>query len=180
MVATAVPTITTEFNSLGDVSWYGSSFLIAICACQLLAGNFFASFSHKVVFVAYVLVFLVGSIICGVAQSSSTLIVGRAITGIGASGLFGGTLIVIATVVPKPRQPLYFGLVTSVYTMTEVLGPPIGGALTAHATWRWCMLRIPFGWSRLTQGPDRFLDQSPHRRRNNGYPATVSEFQDGG
>lgn len=138
MVSTAVPTITTEFNSLSDVSWYGSSFLIAICACQLLAGHLFVNFPHRIVFVAYVLVFLVGNIICGVAQSSATLIVGRAITGIGASGLFGGTLIVISAVVPKLRQPLYFGLVTSAYTMSEVLGPLIGGAFTSHASWRWC------------------------------------------
>jgi MFS family permease len=142
MVSTAVPTITTEFNSLDDVSWYGSSFLIAICACQLLAGNLFVNFPHKVIFVAYVSVFIVGSIVCGVAQSSATLIVGRAITGIGASGLFGGTLVVISAVVPKAQQPLYFALVTSVYTMTEVLGPLIGGAFTSHASWRWCKSRL--------------------------------------
>ncbi|KAF1948116.1 MFS general substrate transporter [Byssothecium circinans] len=126
MVATAVPTITTEFNSLEDVSWYGSSFLIAICACQLLTGNFFAEFSHKVIFMIYVGIFLVGSVICGVAQSSAKLIVGRAVTGIGASGLLGGTLIVISTVVPKPQQPLYLGLVVSVYTSFWI-NLPIGG-----------------------------------------------------
>ncbi|KAF2682399.1 MFS general substrate transporter [Lentithecium fluviatile CBS 122367] len=110
MVATAVPTITTSFNSLEDVSWYRSSFLIAICICQLLTGNLFANFPHKIIFVMYVAIYLVGSVICGTAQNSATLIVGRAVTGIGASGA-------------KPKQPLYLGLV--------------GGAFTAHASWRW-------------------------------------------
>jgi MFS family permease len=85
-------------------------------------------------------------------------------------------MIVIASVAPKSRQPVLLGVVTSVFTMTEVLGPLVGGALTAHASWRWCMLGISLCLSRLTQAPDRFLDQSPHWRRNDGDLATISKF----
>ena len=93
-MATAVPQITVEFNSLPDVGWYGSSFLLTMCCFQLLFGKLYAHVDIKWVFLSALAVFETGSVVSGSARSSAALIVGRAISGIGAGGLLSGGLIV--------------------------------------------------------------------------------------
>lgn len=94
IVATAVPQITSDFDSLDDVAWYGSAYLMTTCCLQLLFGKLYAVFLIKWVFLAGLLIFEVGSIICAVAPSSAVLIVGRAVAGMGGAGLVSGALIV--------------------------------------------------------------------------------------
>lgn len=94
IVATAVPKITSEFNSLDDAAWYRSSYLFATCAFQLLFGKLYTRVSIKWAFVASLLIFEVGSVICGAAPNSVALILGRAIAGIGCAGVTAGALIV--------------------------------------------------------------------------------------
>lgn len=94
IVATAVPEITVEFNSLEDVGWYGSSFLLTMCCFQLLFGKLYAYVSIKWVFLVALAIFEIGSVVCAAAPSSTALIIGRAVAGIGAAGLLSGGLIV--------------------------------------------------------------------------------------
>jgi MFS family permease len=86
----AIPQITDEFNSLPDVGWYGSAYLLACCSFQLLFGKLYTFYAVKTVFLANVLLFEVGSVVCGAAPSSAAFIVGRAISGVGAAGIFAG------------------------------------------------------------------------------------------
>lgn len=89
-----------------------------------------------------------GSALCGAAPSSASLIVGRAIAGVGSAGIFSGSFIVIALSVVPAHRPRYTALVGSMYGVAAVVGPPVGGALTTHATWRWCFLiNLPIGES---------------------------------
>jgi MFS family permease len=94
IVATAVPQITTDFNSLEDASWYGSAYLFGTCAFQLLFGKLYARVSMKWMFIFSLFIFEVGSVICGAAPNSVALILGRAIAGIGCAGVTAGALIV--------------------------------------------------------------------------------------
>ncbi|KAH8818986.1 major facilitator superfamily domain-containing protein [Xylogone sp. PMI_703] len=100
VLTTAIPTITSYFNSLDDVGWYGSAFLIALCALQPTAGKIFQYFSLKWSYLVLLGLFELGSQLCGVTVSSNKLIVGRAVAGLGASGLFSGALTIIAHTVP--------------------------------------------------------------------------------
>lgn len=87
----AIPVITDEFKSLTDVGWYGSSYLLTCCAFQLLFGKLYKFYSVKVVYLSSTLLFEVASAICGAAPNSTAFIIGRAISGVGAAGIFAGT-----------------------------------------------------------------------------------------
>ncbi len=88
----AVPQITDEFNSLPDVGWYGSAYLLTCCSFQLLFGKLYTFFSVKIVLLSSVTLFEVASVVCGAAPSSAAFIVGRAFSGVGAAGIFAGTV----------------------------------------------------------------------------------------
>ena len=93
IIATAIPSITSEFHSLDDVGWYGSAFFLTVAAFQSTWGKAYKYFPLKPTFALSVVVFEVGSLICAVAKSSTTLIVGRAVAGVGAAGLSSGSYV---------------------------------------------------------------------------------------
>jgi hypothetical protein len=138
IIATAIPKITDQFHSLGDVGWYGSSYLLTTAALQLLFGKFYSYFSVKWTYLVAIGIFELGSLICGVANSSLTLIIGRAVAGLGSAGIFSGALIILAYSVPLEQRPMYSGFIGSMYGIASVSGPLLGGVFTDKATWRWC------------------------------------------
>ncbi|KAJ8098464.1 major facilitator superfamily domain-containing protein [Lipomyces tetrasporus] len=146
IMATAIPKITDHFRALDDVGWYDSSYLLTTCAFQLIFGKFYTFFPVKWVFLIAIVVFEVGSAICGAAPTSNALIVGRAIAGLGSAGIFSGALVIIAYSVPLDKRPVYNGLLGSMYGIASVAGPLMGGAFTDHISWRWCFyVNLPFG-----------------------------------
>ncbi|KAK9489621.1 major facilitator superfamily domain-containing protein [Lipomyces doorenjongii] len=146
IIATAIPKITDHFRALDDVGWYGSSYLLTTCAFQLIFGKFYTFFPIKWVFLLAIVVFEVGSAVCGAAPTSNALIVGRAIAGLGSAGIFSGALVIIAYAVPLHKRPVYNGLFGSMYGVASVAGPLMGGAFTDHISWRWCFyINLPFG-----------------------------------
>lgn len=123
IISTAIPKITDEFHAVQDVGWYGSAYLLTTCAFQLFFGKCYTFFSIKYVFLAAILVFEIGSAVCGAAPSSIALIVGRAIAGVGSAGVFSGAFLIIANTVPLRKRPAYIGLIGAVYGVASVAGP---------------------------------------------------------
>lgn len=160
IIATAIPRITTVFNSLEDVGWYGSSYLLTTTSLQPSFGKVYTYFNVKWTFIAALTIFELGSVVCGAATSSAMLIIGRAIAGVGAAGLFSGGMTIIGYSVPLRRRPIFIGFVSSMFGIASVVGPILGGAFTDRTSsseacviancpgvsWRWCFyINLPIG-----------------------------------
>ena len=149
------------------------AYLLTTAALQLLFGKFYSHFSIKWVFLTEIFIFEVGSLICGVAQNSVTLIMGRAIAGLGAAGVFSGSLIILAYSVPLEKRPMYTGMIGSMFGIASVGGPLLGGVFTDTATWRWCFfINLPIG--AITLLVIYFFFKDPENKEQRPGPADPS------
>ncbi|KAI1658936.1 major facilitator superfamily protein [Daldinia decipiens] len=146
IISTAIPSITNEFHSLDDIGWYGSAYLLTMCGLSLVMGKVYKFYPAKPLFLAGCFLFEVGSAVCGSAPNSIAFIFGRAIAGIGSSGLFSGVMVIMFHTVPLQQRPIYQGAFGAIFGIASVIGPLIGGSFTDRVTWRWCFyINIPVG-----------------------------------
>ncbi|KAL2119613.1 hypothetical protein VTJ04DRAFT_6574 [Mycothermus thermophilus] len=146
IIAPALGAITSEYQSVGDIGWYGAAYLLTTTALQPVYGSLYRMFSVKYTFLTAIFLFEVGSLICAVAPNSEVFIFGRALAGVGTAGLFSGGIVVISYTLPLRQRPAVFGLVGAMWGIASVAGPLLGGAFTDHITWRWCFyINLPLG-----------------------------------
>jgi MFS family permease len=143
IVGTAIPKITDEFGGLNDVSWYAAAYFMTFGASQTSAGKLYKYNDIKWSFLASMVIFEVGSLICGVAPNSKSLIVGRAIAGLGGAGLSVGGTSIVTFSVPPVQRPMMMGIIGSTYAVAAVLGPLLGGTLI-HIVF--LLVRLTFDW----------------------------------
>src|SRR5689334_10225253 len=136
IVSTALPTIVGELGGLARLSWVVTAYLLAQTVVTPLYGKLGDLYGRKGVLQSAVVLFLVGSALCGMSQNMTELIVFRAIQGLGGGGLTVTTQAVVGDIVPPRDRGRYQGYFGAVFGIASIAGPLLGGYFTTHLSWQ--------------------------------------------
>jgi len=133
----AIPVIQEELNASGaDILWIVNVYQLLLGALILIGGSLGDHFGRKRVYMIGIVIFTMAAIFCGLAESTTLLIIGRAIKGIGGALMIPGSLALVSSYFDENTRGKAIGIWSSFTTMTSVLGPLVGGALTDAGLWR--------------------------------------------
>ncbi|MBK8294296.1 MAG: MFS transporter [Solirubrobacterales bacterium] len=150
IVSTALPTIVGELGGLNHLSWVVTSYLLAVTIGTPLYGKLGDMYGRRRVIQGALVIFLIGSMLCGLANGMTELIAFRAIQGIGGGGLMVSAQAGIGDVVSPRERGRFMGLFGAVFGIASIGGPLIGGCLTTHLSWRWIFyVNVPRGLAAL-------------------------------
>jgi EmrB/QacA subfamily drug resistance transporter len=146
IVATSLPTIVTDLGGLTHLSWVVAAYLLTSCVSTPIYGKLGDIYGRKRLFQGAIVLFLIGSALCGTAQSMNALIAYRALQGIGAGGLMVNSQAIIGDLVVPAERGRYQGFMQSVFAFATLAGPLLGGVLTQDLSWRWVFyVNLPIG-----------------------------------
>lgn len=146
IIATAIPTISSHFDSSLGYVWIGSAYLLGNATFVPTWGKISDIFGRKPVLIAAVVIFWIGSLLCAVSTSMGMLIAARAIQGVGGGGTIVLPNICVSDLFSMRRRSLYFGVLGGVWAVASAVGPVLGGVFTTKLSWRWCFyINLPLG-----------------------------------
>src|SRR6266404_4361872 len=146
IVSTALPTIVGDLGGLSHLSWVVTAYLLASTITGPLYGKFGDLYGRKGTLQVAIVIFLIGSALCGIAQNMPELIAFRALQGLGAGGLLTTTIAVVGDIIPPRDRGKYQGLFGAVFGVSTVVGPLLGGFFVDNLSWRWIFyVNLPLG-----------------------------------
>src|SRR5258708_21587771 len=174
IVSTALPTIVGELGGLTHLSWVVTAYLLSSTVAGPLYGKFGDLYGRKIVLQVAIVVFLVGSALCGLAQNMVQLIVFRGLQGSGGGGLIVITIAVIGDLIPPRERGRYQGLFGAVFGLATIIGPLLGGFFVDHLTWRWIFyINLPTGILAMAVIAAVLPARSARRRHSIDYPGAA-------
>ncbi|MGC4174763.1 MDR family MFS transporter [Demequina sp.] len=160
----ALPTIVGELDGVDHMLWVTTAYILASTIVMPLYGKAGDLIGRKGLLITAIGLFMAGSVVGGLANGMTELIIGRAIQGLGGGGLMILSTAIIAEVVPARERGRYVGIMGGVFAFSSVAGPLLGGWFTESLGWRWCMwVNIPLGIIAIVSAL-LFL-HLPHRER---------------
>ncbi|MCX5213205.1 MFS transporter [Kitasatospora sp. NBC_00240] len=173
IVSTALPTIVSDLGGLEHLSWVVTAYLLASTAATPLWGKLGDMYGRKRFFQSSIVIFLIGSVLCGLAQNMGQLIGFRALQGLGGGGLMVLTQAIVGDLVPPRDRGKYQGLFGAVFGVTSVLGPLLGGVFVDNLSWRWVFyINVPIGAVALVVIAAVLHSTEVKRRHRIDYPGT--------
>jgi EmrB/QacA subfamily drug resistance transporter len=146
IVATALPRIVSDLGGMEHLSWVVTAYVLASTATMPLYGKLADQYGRRPMIFTALITFLVGSVLCGMAQNMLELIVFRAIQGLGSGGFMPLAQIIIGDLVPPKERAKRQGMIAVVFAVTSVLGPVLGGIMTDLLSWHWIFyINLPVG-----------------------------------
>jgi len=150
IVGTALPLIVSDLGGLSHISWVVTAFLLASTATTPLYGKMSDLFGRRPLFLTAIIIFLIGSVLCGLSQTMMQLMLFRGIQGMGAGGLMTLAQTTIADLIPPRERGRYQGIFGAVFAACSVAGPLLGGMITDALSWRWVFyVNLPVGAAAL-------------------------------
>jgi EmrB/QacA subfamily drug resistance transporter len=146
IVSTALPRVVSDLGGLSQYSWVFTAYMLASTVTVPLYGKIGDVYGRKQLMLFAIVVFIVGSALCGLAQNMTQLILFRAVQGLGAGGLIPLAMAVVGAIIPPRDRGRYQGLIGSVFGSASIIGPAVGGLIVDHTTWRWIFyVNLPVG-----------------------------------
>jgi EmrB/QacA subfamily drug resistance transporter len=146
IVSTALPTIVGDLHGGSHLAWVVTAYLLSSTVSTPLWGKLGDQYGRKIFFQASIVIFLIGSALCGLSQTMTELIAFRALQGLGGGGLMVGAQTIIGDVVSPRERGRYMGLFGAMFAVATVIGPLIGGLCVTYLSWRWVFyINLPFG-----------------------------------